>query len=307
MLRNLEKTDNSILDLNDKTPTQNVPTVHIVLDINDTLATGFIEEIESLKRLPHLQRLMDENLFINSVFPYFLHPGAIELVQWIFQIPNVKVSFFSGYNEKRNTEFVKELLMRTHGDDFNKIKDTVSVYSKQHLISVKEEENKNQFKLFKTRYGVMKKDLNKILNVDNLDNVILVDDDQGYTTPGQEKNVLVIPGSNELHFYEFYTCPKQFPDYMGEEILSMNHIFYIAGMLSRIISMKNNSLADNLFGLQYRLNGEGTYELNRELYKDHQYYLDGLSALQKVNPKLTFYGGDLANEYFIKSNFTNKR
>lgn len=308
MLRNQEKYDDFDLELNKKTLEKNTLPIHIVLDIDDVLATGFHNsDIQKLlKDHPYLKEFADKNLLINAVLPHMIHPGAMELIQWIFQIPNVKVSFFSSGDETRNTTFVKELLTRALGDRFDKIKDNVGVFSRQHFVVSKEEEINNQFKLFKLYYGAKKKDLSKILSADNLDNAILIDDDSSYIASGQERNVMVVPGSDEYPFYNFHRDAQEFPDCMGKYILPMNHIFYIAGMLSRILGLKSHCLADNLFGLQYKSNADGTYERDRGIHSEHQFYLDGLSELQNVNPKLEFYGGELANEYFKKASFTKR-
>ncbi|MBA3660345.1 MAG: hypothetical protein H0W64_01315 [Gammaproteobacteria bacterium] len=308
MLLNEEKYNSFNLELNKKILKENCLPIQIVLDIDDVLATGF--HSSNLQKLledhPYLKDFEDLNLLINAVFPHMIHPGAIELIQWIFQIPNVNVSFFSSGEETRNTAFVKELLTLALGDSFDKIKDNIGVFSRQHLVVSKEEETKNQFKLFKIYHGSMKKDLSKILNIDNLDNAILIDDDSSYIACGQERNVMVVPGADEYPFYEFYRDANEFPDCMEKNILSMNHIFYIAGMLSRIFNTKNNCLADNLFCLQYKSNADGTHEYDGSIHNELQFYLDGLSELQKVNPKLEFYGGELANEHFTKASFTNK-
>jgi hypothetical protein len=283
------------------------PEIHIILDIDDTLANGYQQENiqKVLQRYPDLQPLLGAKLFINAVYPHFVHPGAIELVQWILRIPNVKLSFFSSAIEERNTAFVQELLLRALGNGFNDIKEAVSIYSRQHLVSIEIKETKNQFEIFEIYHGAKKKDLRKILKVGSLDHVILVDDDPTYIFPGQEKNVFVVPGTDDTAFRRFFHPESyDFPYSIDYSLLLMNHIFYIAGMLSKVFSMQSNCIADNLFSLQYEPVGNGAYKWNRDLFSEHQYYLDGLSELQKVNPNLEFYGGDLANEHFRRNNFT---
>lgn len=305
MLRKIEETDNSIQS-NENLSEKNILPIHIVLDIDGTLANGFHEENiqEVLKKYPHLQKLADENLFINAITPHLLHPGAIEFIQWIFQIPNVKVSFFSDAYEKRNTVFVQELLIRALGNDFDTIKNTVSIYSRQHLVPSIEEETKNQVNFFKLCYGKTKKNLSKVIEIGNLNNTLLIDDDPSYISFGEEKNVLLVPGTGYLNFCLFHKYSLELSGCVGKYILPMNHIFYIAGMLSKILGMKNDCLANNLFSLQYKSNGIDTYERDRSIFEEHQYYLDGLSELKKINPKLKFYGGEAANEHFRKSSFT---
>ena len=64
----------------------------------------------------------------------------------------------------------------------------------------------------------------------------------------------------------------------------------------------NHCLTDEPFNLQYKKLIDGSCGLNQDLYNEHQYFLDGLTELQKINPKLTFYGGELAMEYFKSAN-----
>jgi len=285
----------------DKLEKENSPKIHIVFDIDDVLATGFEQDIQTLLvQYPYLIDFKNKNLLIEAIIPHMFHPGAVELLRWIFTIPNINVSFFSAGQEKRNLKFVEELLKLALGDDYDSLKDDVSVYSRHHLKLTKKEEADNQFKLFKIYYGEDKKDLT-ILKLENLDNVILIDDDSTYIAYGQERNMLVVPYTDDASFRHFHS-PKQ----AVEMLLKVNRIFYIAGLLKKILEIKSESVADNLFNLQYKLGSDGVYERDLQIHNDHQYYLDGREELQKVNPELKFYGGDMANEYFhiIKTNST---
>ncbi len=277
---------------------KNSSPIHIVLDIDQVLANPFpkLNLQTVLEENPYLKDFADKNLLINAIFPHMIHPGVIEFIQWIFKIPNVKVSFFSAHMEARNTELVKQLLILALGKDYDIIKDNVGVFSKKDIVICKE--GSKQFNL---DYGELKKDLRKVLNTDNLDNVILIDDDPSYIFSGQERNVMVVPAVYDSPFYDFNRDAKEFPNDMGRHMLSMNRIFCIVEMLKRILDAKNNCLADNLLSFQYKSNPDGTYVLNREIFKEHQFYLDGLRELQKINPKLEFYGGELAKEYFKKA------
>ena len=152
----------------------------------------------------------------------------------------------------------------------------------------------------------MKKDLSKFPDGANLYNTILIDDSPSYIAFGQEKNVLLIPPADLSDFICFHKDKDEFPKDMGEFILTINHIFYAAGMMSRILSRKSHCLRDNLFMLQYKSKGDGTYAFDRSMYDDLQYYRDGLIELQKVNPTLEFYGGELAKKFFAQPELSSR-
>lgn len=309
MLGNSHTLDGSNKDIFDQSSRADIRQIHIILDIDETLANGFDEDIYSfLNKFPHLNKFIANDLLINAIVPHFLHPGAIEFIQWLSEIPGVKISFFSSGDENRNTIFVQELLIRAFGNKANSIKNKIAIYSRKHLVESIEADTKNQYRLFKIYHGTKKKDLSRILSTNDLKDVILIDDNATYIAPGQERNVLLIRGTDQFPFYEFHKNYKDYPDEMGKYLLLMNHIFYITGLLSKITNLNTHSIADNLFNLQYKQSSaDETFELNQNIYNEKIFYMDGLIELQKINKKLTFYGGEIAEKYFTELNHFNLR
>lgn len=264
--------------------------VHFVLDIDDTLASGFDEK--SFESYKFLKWFKERNLVIHAIKPHILHPGVIEFIQYLFQIPNVRISFFSSGIEERNIPFVRELLTRSLGADrYEKVKDSVSIFSKNDLIPRPPEDEGKQFGLL---FGNMKKDLNKTLKRgESLSSTVLIDDDMSYVHYGQEKNLLLVPFSSAT--YIFSSDLKGM--FMDKDLNRANHIFYVAGMIKAALQQGREKLAETFQILQCRTDEESY----RKDFINKQYFLDGLQELQKINPKLDFYGGEIAMDFYLNS------
>lgn len=249
--------------------TKNNGTLHFVLDIDDTLARCLENKsIDDLvKTRPYLAWFINRNLIIDAVHPHLLHPGSIEFIQFLFQIPNVRISFFSSGSEERNSQFVENFLKRAFPSHYDSLKYLVKIFSKENLVYPKD---KGQEHLF----GQYKKDLNVVLRPDDsLDRTFLIDDDPSYIAVGQEKNLL------------FSCCSSSFdmPDLNEETCYQANHLFYMTGLLKAMLSQDTLKPIDYLYLMHPQTQKKLTY------YPNPQFFLDGLKELKKFNKDLDFY------------------
>jgi len=265
--------------------------IHVVLDLDDTVVTHTEEkDLNS----PGMKWFLENKLVIQAIVAHLIHPGAIELIQFIFSIPHVRVSFFSRGIEERNFLLVNALLSRALGVEvFNAVKDSVTVFSRNDLNS----SIQNAIKIAHSLgFGNLLKNLNKMTSPEQLDNTILIEDDPSYCFPGQERNMLI------HRFVLDSVFTRSFDD--TDDIYRANHIFYIAGVLKLLlINREHHSLADTLFKFQFA-NKKEDRDLVRDRYpytelfwerqRTHRYYREGLALLQLFNPKLDFYGGENA-------------
>lgn len=262
--------------------------IHIVLDLDDTLATN--TEEETINR-SEMKWFIDNKLIIQALAPHIIHPGAIELIQFLFSIPNIRVSFFSRGIEERNILLVNAILARALGvEGFTKVKDSITVFSRYDLSAG----FRNPMKISDClRAGNQLKNLARITNPNQLDNTILIEDDLSYCHPGQERNMLI------HKFVRHWVFQSKFD--RCDDIHEANHVFYIAGVLKWIFTNKGNqSLADTLFQFQFTENTdkkEDSYPF-KELFwrkqETNRYFREGLALLQTFNPKLDFCGGEKA-------------
>lgn len=282
--------------------------IHVIFNIEDVLASQFNEK--SIKRIleekPELKPLHDQNLFIQAIDFYLLYPGVIELMQWLFHNSNIKVSFFNSGNKQKSDAFVQTLLSRALGDKYFSIKNDIAVYADENMIPSTKNENEYLHNMFDIRYGNNKKNLKTILFEQNLDNTLLIENDSTYIAGDQVKNVFRVKSIGDNPFYRFHHYAQKSPDYAKKDVFIINQIFCIAGMINKLYQ-SHGSLTENLMKVQYRLNSNGIYQHNVDLFKNREYYLEGLAVLQTINPTLEFYGGNLAKKRMdIKHTLFNK-
>lgn len=284
--------------------------LHVVLDIDNTVSTGErASDEDSVKKYLSdfkkygitqdvLQFPVKEKGSESVVVLQVLHPGAIEYVKWLHHELGARISFFSSGIEERNTPFAKEFLSLALGTvEYGRIKDSVSVYSRGDLISSTETLKRIQVQNFGGwMYGNYKKDLKVTLkNGGDLTHTILVDDDKSYICPGQETNSLIASSISSLYNFKSRGI---------EDLLRLNNIFYITGILKNALEMtlQGGSFLNNLFKLQFKAKDLFTYESIWSISEDRfQYYVDGLKELQKINPHLKFYGAEKLIAHFERS------
>lgn len=274
--------------------------VRFVLDIDGILTLllnrpeGDFKELA--EKAPHLKWFVDRNLLIQAFGMYLLYPGTVEFIQYLHRIPQSLVVFYSGGADDRNLLFVKQLLSKAIAEqEVDAINIRQRVFSRQHLVG----NCYDQKEKIMRRHNQSFKNLKFVIDrLAELPNTILIDDQQGYACPGQEENALIVPveEATEKDIETFDPLTKPY------FLFDMNHIFYIVGMIKRILT-NQTSLSAELFQLQYvKFQKEKLIGQFQDLATDTRYYLSGLLELQKINPNVSFYGGEIA-DLFFKSDF----
>lgn len=257
--------------------------INIVLDIDYVLATP-LEEL-GLDRF-FIQWQKKQRLILNAGMDHILHPGVLEFIRYLYQMPNVRICFFSAGLKERNKDFVEKLLIKALGDErYQEIKDQVSknIFSRDDCTM-----------LSSVSY---KKNLNVILQPeDKLDSTILIDDTRENILPNQTPNGLITlrPVINILDEAD--------DDFA---LRSSNQIFYVVGLLQKLFSIKSDSISQNLFKLQYKNAGKNAAWLEETglalLTLSNKEELDSIAHLSEIaksydNIPLLI---KLGNEFFL--------
>lgn len=192
--------------------------VNVVLDIDGvlTLANGYDEYPASLlEEFPYLSKV---GSVIHASSGYFyIQPGVKEFLKALYSTENVRVSFFSAGPEKRNHEFVPQILNLSLGEkEYEKIKANVTILSRSDLIKLTDKEADE----LKKSYGIIvpndpkelgQKDISlAVKNSGRLENSVLIDDQIENVASGQAKNYLYAPPSKED---DFITAAAKFESY----------------------------------------------------------------------------------------------
>lgn len=215
----------------------------IVLDIDETLTNAYDEKEEfELKKTPYYQESIDRGLLIDAYYPHILHHGAIEFIQWLFSLPNIEIAFFSAGHVDRNIEFVDSLLKKVLGDKLELLNNKISIFSSHELDIEKTKTNRSNdgvhfFKHYDCRYT---KNLAKVFNTANLDNVILIDDNPDYIASGQLRNVLLTSGAVMTSYTLLNDKTSQMMNSPDSAILQANHLFYVTGVLVTILETQTD-------------------------------------------------------------------
>lgn len=277
---------------------------HVVLDIDGTLVSvlsrfnnhgeelPFANQLkEVFEHYPHFSELENSNLIIKALFHHMVFPGTYELIQWLSDMQHIHLSFFSAGTEDRNELLVDTLLTRAFADCRNEVR----VFSRPHLTPG--ECFQSRPGLFSTEYLLVKN--LRTITAENLDYAILVDDNPLYAHPSQTKSFLHLPGSD---FKLFDGILKQ--NALGttlNDLLLANKIFYLAGMLNRIIHPNETQTpADRLQQLTFStMDTANQVKLNRGFTSsDIGIYREGLKVLKERNLALTFFMAPALEAYF---------
>lgn len=240
--------------LNEKSNTR----IMIVLDIDDTLASPvFKDDLDK----DYMSWFRENDLIVDAIEKHIIHPGVVEFIRYLYENPNIRFCFFSHGEVKRNDLFVSGLLKRALCDK-----------SYKHCL------NENEFKLFeknikennifsrndcsKSRGGGYHKDLKTVtlkLGGD-LNSTILIDDQRCSLSHGQKHNGLIIRYADDLIYKDTFTKPffedSFIEDWCHDNMRSANHIFYLTGLLEKVLSFQTKPITQSLFELQYIEDGE---------------------------------------------------
>lgn len=232
------------------------PSIHIMiaLDIDDTLASP-IEEDDLKKN--YMSWFRENDLIVDAIAKHIIHPGVIEFIRYLYEHPNIKFCFFSHGEAKRNHPFVSQLLKRALCDKKYK-----------HAMTEKEfkdYEESIQAHIFSRndcsyKRGSYYKDLKITLKLGcELDSTILIDDQRTNLSNGQKRHGLIISYADDIVFKD--ASEKPFDDSLTEQwcradnIRSVNHIFYVAGLLEKVLANPSRPITNKLFELQYKEDG----------------------------------------------------
>lgn len=183
-----------VVDKGEKTM-QEKRTFNLVFDIDNVLTDHWVHYPKEIKFF------QKKGIVLKAIANHYVFPGVIELMQLLFQMPDVKVSFFSSGHQKRNDLFVELLLTQALGKKrYRAIKDELLIFSgtkndsSTDLINNTKDEAKLQQELYELQWGNQKKSLKKVLPSVNLEDTVLIDDDHSWVPFGQERSYLYVPG-----------------------------------------------------------------------------------------------------------------
>lgn len=145
-------------------------TVNVVFNIDRTLTCR-----DSVENTHEAAFFLNKGMIVSAIMTHYVFPGVIELMQLLFQTPDVRVSFFSAERKERNIPFVEQLLERALGkDEYLKIKNTVRILSEDDLIVTSKEEKAKNREMYRFQPGNKQKDLLSLVSRDELSNTVLI-------------------------------------------------------------------------------------------------------------------------------------
>lgn len=264
----------------------------IVFDIDNTLSDQTSVEDDEI-----LYIIRKSMLIFADGRKHHVLPGVIELMQFLFSKDNIKIAFFSSCIKKRNTEFVKELLIRALGPQkYQEVAPSIVILSEEDLTPRDKSQAKHIWKNFGLHWRSHRKDITKALgDKSSLNNAIFVDNDPTFIHYGQEKNYLRSPnGRTDSYNVLRKSSPnKDHYKYNREKLFfKFNSVFYIAGVLSDCIIdfEKRHDLTKRLFDMHFGRSSDKLFGFKPgyDCLEDKEYYAKGLACLSTVNPKLCF-------------------
>lgn len=271
--------------------------IQIWLDLDNTLVNGLpgIDRIaQVVKYYPYLDFAAKQNLMLDACFIHIIHPGVLELLQYLIRVVKARICFFSSGEDSRNTPLVNALLTRALGAlDYQAIKQNIKIYSRYHRSKLEGSVTNNesllkQASLLGCDISYIKKDLLQCEPGLCLNQVILIDDDPSIIALGQEKCYLKTPGATLTDFENLYANEANTiflsQTKLANTIYKVNHIFYVAGLLQWLLTQEGD-ITEHLFMYQFN---------NKQSYQNSKLYTEGLELLRRFNAELEFHGGEEA-------------
>lgn len=265
----------------------------VVLDIDYTLA----ENLSSNSRELRTKGLIDESsIIVAADHEHYIYHGSVAFIKFLDSL-GAKLAFFSNGIKERNEEFVEKLLKKSLGvPRYNELKRSISIKSKNDCFYTSRIQGKERDSC-QPKYigfqGDAKKDLNQV-NAVELGWTVLIDDTRNYMLSGQEGNLLKVYGFAAKLRILNNTTEEEFKGDPEEAFISLNRIFYAAGVLLTALEKTeelNISLAQSLFKLQFKADESGEFEpIYHVLLKEGSLYQKGLSKLKEFDSSLEFLG-----------------
>lgn len=229
----------------------------------------------------------DRGLILDAICPHYIFPGAKELIAFLYRMDEIRVSFFSAGRDIRNEPLVHALLKSSLSkQEYEKIKEGVQIYSRQHTTEDTPAEKEDFSKCFGVYKQKKRKNLQSIpKNGESLEDTVLIDDDHTNILVGQIKNHLFVERTEARHFESLRTDPK-------DNVHIVNRIYYVAGLLFAAINkskVENIFLSEALFRIQYKLKeNQEKFHFREEILSEDLYYRLGLETLRAIKPDLQF-------------------
>lgn len=279
-----------------------VTTYNLVFDIDNVLADTTVREAKEIKFFK------EKGFVLTAIKTHYIFPGVIEMMQLLFRMPDVRVSFFSSGHQSRNEMFVEKLLEKALGKErYLEVKASVRILSgkksdgETDLSLNNPEDSKAQWLKYGLHHGNKKKSVEKIAGPGNsLDNCVLIDDELSWIKRGEENNFLYSPASYTRNFFdlegsrEFHTFDSHgfmripFSDYSH----SCNHEYMKTCVLqSKHISLIFEENTGRVFYSDLSQTKVEELEISLESTKDlfialRKYY-HGLISKKDGEPKLS--------------------
>ncbi|MBS0635076.1 MAG: hypothetical protein JSR37_06405 [Verrucomicrobia bacterium] len=158
----------------------------ICFAVQHVLAARYDHEIFELARHSNASVLTANKIH------HYLFPGAIELLQLLFEVPNVQVAFFDDEDKEKVEEFVQMLLSYALGPNkYEEVKKSIAIWSRKDLAADDFEAYRQQKRYFEFTQNVLKLDMRRLLNVSS--DCMLVDSKPAYLPAGKEATFLASP------------------------------------------------------------------------------------------------------------------
>lgn len=244
-----------------------------------------------------LQNVGEDSVIESCGYYFYLYNGWKELIKYVMELSDNDLIFFSSGAKERNEDIIPKMLERVlERDPTEYMRNNVKIFSREHTIDTTEMSyaEKEKFQP-KGMWGQKKKDLTVAVGSEKLKYTLLIDDDETYIIPGQEKNLLRIDGKSAV--YNLYNCIKisqdqkilleNIPQY--ESFRTFNKLFYAAGVLRDVCdtySKVDRDLVDIMWedhGFKVEPKHSGY-----ELLKRFELYQSGLELLGEINSDVGF-------------------
>ena len=272
--------------------------IKVVFDLDYVL----VSNICLVESKPHnfdkiLQNVGEDSVIESCGYYFYLYNGWKELIKYVMELSDNDLIFFSSGARERNEDIIPKMLERVlERDPTEYMRNNVKIFSREHTIDTTEMSyaEKEKFQP-KGMWGQKKKDLTVAVGSEKLKYTLLIDDDETYIIPGQEKNLLRIDGKSAV--YNLYNCIKisqdqkilleNIPQY--ESFRTFNKLFYAAGVLRDVCdtySKVDRDLVDIMWedhGFKVEPKHSGY-----ELLKRFELYQSGLELLGEINSDVGF-------------------
>ena len=244
-----------------------------------------------------LQNVGEDSVIESCGYYFYLYNGWKELIKYVMELSDNDLIFFSSGAKERNEDIIPKMLERVlERDPTEYMRNNVKIFSREHTIDTTEMSYAEIEKFQpKGMWGQKKKDLTVAVGSEKLKYTLLIDDDETYIIPGQEKNLLRIDGKSAV--YNLYNCIKisqdqkilleNIPQY--ESFRTFNKLFYAAGVLRDVCdtySKVDRDLVDIMWddhGFKVEPKDSGY-----ELVKRFELYQSGLELLGEINSDVGF-------------------